>query len=177
MMGKRHIGMRAQAALQVVLADIAEQRIVRIGADAAGCLLQLLPQCDDRNDRIVAGAEEEGDRVALAARRRSDDIMNVGTHETVGRQLEDFAGVDDEGAGHWRRLDPHTVFCLHAQTRYDILQQNGDKAAVLVRADPLIRLRDVTARIADDLQKLGRDRIEDLGKGILRLAKRHGRSP
>lgn len=64
-MGQRHIRVRTQTAFQMVLPDVAKQRIERIDAQAALKAAQVLGQRQNRDRRIVARAEEEGEGEAL----------------------------------------------------------------------------------------------------------------
>lgn len=61
-----NVRMRAQTPLQVVPADVAQQRILGIAIRAAGLLSQIGGQGVDRDHRIELRAEEKGYRQALA---------------------------------------------------------------------------------------------------------------
>jgi hypothetical protein len=100
--------------------------------------------------------------------------MHGGAHETVCREFEQFARVDDEGLQNRRRVDPCAVFRAHPQTRHRVLEKNGHEAAVPMGAYALIGLRHFAARIADDLHELRRVGLIYFGKDVLGLAE--GRS-
>src|SRR5438045_1898957 len=59
MVAARDVGMRAQAALQIVLGDVAEQRIERILRQPVRLARQLRRQLQQRYGRIQPRAEEE----------------------------------------------------------------------------------------------------------------------
>ncbi len=67
MMGAGDVGMRPKPALQVVLADLPEDRVQRIDRHAALLALQLVRKLDHRNRGVIAGAEEEGDGEAFGS--------------------------------------------------------------------------------------------------------------
>ncbi|MCQ8156391.1 hypothetical protein NP570_24170, partial [Vibrio parahaemolyticus] len=61
----RHVRMGTQTALEIIPADIAQQRIVRVAVRPSRFTRQLGRQGVNRHHRVKLGAEEEGDGEAL----------------------------------------------------------------------------------------------------------------
>ena len=102
--------------------------------------------------------------------------MDIGTQQTVGGDLQDFADVDHERSRQRRRFDPSAV-SLHLKPGDLILQKNGHEAGILVRADTLVTLIRVAAGIADDLQQLVWYRRVDRLEDVVRLVEGCGKGP
>lgn len=122
-MDARHVWMGSQPAFQLVLSDLTEDRIERIGRQTALHKPQGGRQRNDGNDRIRSRAQEERDRESLHAGWRSEDIMNGGTHKANRREFEQFTRIDDEGSRNGWRVDPHIVLSAHAQAWLLVLEE------------------------------------------------------
>ena len=130
----RDIGVRAQAALQHIGADLAKQRIVRIAGRPARFGRQLGRQFEQRDRCVEPGAEEERNRKALDTGGRRDDTVNRGAQIAVRGKLQQFADIGDQRAGDRLDVDP-LVAIFDLQAFVVVLQQQGEESTVLVRAD------------------------------------------
>ena len=92
----RDVRVRAQAALQVVSADLAKQRIERILRKAARLLRQPRRQVQKRNFGVEPGAKEECHGETILTRWRRHHPVHVGAQVAVGGDLEDLTDIDNE---------------------------------------------------------------------------------
>lgn len=76
------------------------------------------------------------------------------------------AGVDDECAGNWQRIDPDTVLGTNAKPGRHVLQKHGYETAILV----LVAFGNLTTRITNDFKKLRWLRLIHVGKDVFRSA-------
>ena len=97
-MAPSDVGVRPQAALEVVAADFAEDRIERVLRDAARFRGEMRGQGEQRNFGIKPRAEEESGRKPIGSGGRRNDPMNIGPQIAVRRDLENLADVDDATA-------------------------------------------------------------------------------
>ena len=150
------IRMRAQPALERVLPIGAEDRVRRVGRDAARLGLELRREFERGDRGVQSGVEEERDRDAVRPDDRRDHAVHRGLEIAVGCHLEQFADVDDEGAGNGRGVDPVAVL-LHLQAALARLdEEQGEHAGILVGADALLGGRVGLAGVAHDLDEGGR---------------------
>ncbi len=95
--------------------------------------------------------------------------MHGGLQIAIGRHFQQFADIDDKGAGARLSVDPVAVGGLDLQPLLPFLQPQRQEAAVLVGADALLALGRVTAGITDDLDEMvGRAGIDGF-EGVLVL--------
>ena len=84
MVALRHVGMRAQAALQGVLADIAEERVVRVAASRPWPrAFRCGGEVEQRDFRVEWRPEEEGTDSRSVPGRRRDDAVHRGLQIAV----------------------------------------------------------------------------------------------
>ena len=136
-MGERHVAVRAQADLQVVVAERREDRVVRIGVLAAARRgRELGRQRDRREHGIEPRMEEVRDRQALAARGRALHAMLRRAQVAARRGLQHLAEIHDVRARLRRRVDELAVE-LDLQAADVVLQHERHEARVVVHADAL----------------------------------------
>src|SRR5271157_2237026 len=105
MMPARDVRVGAKAAFQGIAAHFAEERIQWVGADTAFEPLKPLRQLDERNSCIEPGPQEECDRETLYAGWGREHVMDVGADITIGREFQQFSGIDDKSSRNRRRVD------------------------------------------------------------------------
>ena len=84
----RDIGVRTQAAFQVIPTDIAQQRVARIAFGAVGIAQQLGGELVHRHHRVQLRAEEKRQGQALTAHRWRDHTVHGGAQVTVAGQFQ-----------------------------------------------------------------------------------------
>ena len=173
-MAARDIGMGSQPAFQIIAADFAEERIVRVLRHAARLRGKVRRQRKQRNRRVVTRSEEKRDGQAVRPLRRRHHAMDVGAQIAVGGHFENLADVDDEASRDGRRVDPAAVVGLNLQAGLLLLQEKGHEARILVGAHALIALVRRAAGVADDLDERVRRRRVDRRENVFGLLKRGG---
>ena len=166
--------MGSQPAFQIVPANFAEERIVRVLRHAARLRGEVRRQRKQRNRRVVTRPEEKRDRQAVRPLRRRDHAMHVGAQIAVRGHFENLADVDDEGSRDRRRVDPAAIVSLNLQAGLLFLQEKGHEPGILVGAHALIALVRRAAGIADDLDERVRRRRVDRRENVFGLFERGG---
>ena len=147
---------------------------MRVAIRSEGFAGQLIGQGVDGDHGIQLGTEEESDRQPLLVGGRRNDPVHRCPQIAVGRQLQQLADIHHKAARQRGRVNPAVRRDFDLQSFLLILQQEAEKAGVLMRANALGALGLLLAGIADQLDMfIGLITIQAI-EGILRQAQRFG---
>ncbi len=88
MVAPGYVGVRAQAAFEIVLSNAAEQRIVRVALGPMRLCRECRGKLQQRYGFIETCAKEKRDGDALDTSRRRDDAMQSSPQIAVGSELQ-----------------------------------------------------------------------------------------